>query len=163
MNLPGDKNAVEQVTYVIGEKTITLEALCTYKVEQIMALLTQFSDIVNLTGIVDSLSAQQPAGPAVLSALPKLFTHAPELLVRAVAICLVSNSDLETLFGQGPGDVEARVTQEMKFLRFRANPTQTVELAGLYLERMGLDSLKNALARLVNVAADALANSPTTG
>jgi hypothetical protein len=139
-----------------------LEELCTYKVEQIMGLLTTFSDAINLSNILDNLSNKDTIGASVLKTLPTLFLTAPELMVRAVAVCLISNAELENLFGSEPGAIEKRVKSEMAFLRFRATPTQTVELAGLYLGRMGLDSLKNALARLVNVAADALGSNTTT-
>jgi hypothetical protein len=154
--ISADKSVKGGDVVVIAGRTIHLENLCTYKVEQVMGLLTEFGDAINLNGIVEAYQSNGNYVPVIVAALPKMFVTTPTLILRSVAVCMIPNSDLAKLFSAGPDAIKSEVDKEMTFLRFNATATESVELAGDYIKLMGLDSLKNALTAMISAATSAL-------
>ena len=155
-----DKQAVKGSTFTLAGRSYQYESMCFYKVAQIMSLLTEATQKADLAGTLSTLS-QDSVVVAALRLLPVLMKETPDVLIRCIALALVPNAELETLFQGTPGAIEARVASEASFLRFNASPFQVVELANSYIDLMGLDELKNALTLLVKRASAVLGSGST--
>ena len=137
--IPQDKDIIPSNKFFIGEREIVLETMCAYKVSTILALVTRVSDELQLPTLLMPMmglsrsGSDEEAVKLAASLLPKLFTVAPEALVRATATAIVSNAELEKLFKQ-PGAIAARVEDDMAWLWMHATADQICDLASACLD-----------------------------
>jgi len=142
----------------IAGRTFSPEPMCAYKVAHILKALSRFSDDIKIAEVIEGLTAangQMNIAQVAASFLPRLMVLAPDALVSLLALAVIPNEELMSLY-KTPGAIDNRVADELLFFNFRATSGEIAELATAYIPMIGFESLKKSLPVLGQRVMDSL-------
>jgi hypothetical protein len=141
-------------TVEIAGMSVVLAPFCTYKFSEACRLVAQIVEkfgigelLESIGGLGEDVSATQ-AGLTIAPLLPKVLRELPDAVREFVAVCCISDAELEELYDE-PNAISMKVISVSKDLLFKSRPSELTHAFAKFLGCLEIEDLKNEIGQVV--------------